>query len=163
MWGRRCWKVLEPHTPTPVHLLQLSPGHRGLSFWSRWEGPALGAGGALRSLSSLCGHLHVPEHSAHHHFLRRPSPPFLFYTFAHFSFLVFPFATQHENRWGTQKWGVFVRMVEHREKGALLMPKPTTRKETQCFYLNSLSPQLSLHVWKKHSQLSPFHTLRKAR
>lgn len=56
-----------------------------------------------------------------------------------------------------------VWMVACREKGDLLMLEPTTRKETQCFYLNNLSPQLSLHMWKKNSNLFPFHTLQKTR
>jgi len=47
--------------------------------------------------------------------------------------------------------------------GDLPMPQPTTRKETQCFHLNNLSPQLSLYYVEEKPKPFPLHALQTTR
>lgn len=113
----------------------------------------------ILSLSGHCGERHC--------FLRQSSYLFLFLPLLHpfplSFFLASLFLPRMKLIGKLELGGVCVWMVACREKGDLLMLEPTTRKETRCFYLNNLSPQLSLHMWKKNSNLFPFHTLQKTR
>lgn len=93
-----------------------------------------------------------------------PIPPsfFLSYTLSRFSFLPFLFLPLMQLG-GSLKWSLCVCGWWNAGRRDLLMPEPTTRKETRCFYLNNLSPQLSLHMWKKNSNFFPFSHFMKTR